>query len=121
MRASVLLVLGLAAAVAALALFLWLADFVEDKAAVPFDASIRGWVHAHSSPTLTSFMRLISLIGSPASRFGVQQFATAGSPLQVGMKRCSRVPREALQAFLPPKPDRTLTTTMANSRSLIAG
>jgi hypothetical protein len=47
------LVLGLAAAVAGLALFLWLADFVEDKAAVPFDASVRGWVHARSSPILT--------------------------------------------------------------------
>ena len=66
MRVSIRLVLGLAAALAALALFLWLADFVEDAAAVPFDASVRGWVHAHSSPTLTSFMRLMSLIGSPA-------------------------------------------------------
>lgn len=64
------MVLGLAAAVAALALFLWLADFVEDKAAVPFDASVRGWVHAHSGPTLTSFMRLMSLLGSPASLVG---------------------------------------------------
>ena len=66
MKVSVRLVLGLAAAVAALVLFLWLADFVEDKAAVPFDASVRGWVHAHPSPTLTSFMRLMSLIGSTA-------------------------------------------------------
>jgi undecaprenyl-diphosphatase len=66
MRASVLLVLGLVAAVAALALFLWLAGFVVGKDAAPFDASVRGWVHAHSNPTLTSFMRLMSLIGSPA-------------------------------------------------------
>jgi len=62
MRVGVRLVLGLAAAVAALALVLWQADFVEDKGTVPFDDSIRGWVHAHSSPTLTSFMR------QPASR-----------------------------------------------------
>jgi len=66
MRASVRLVLGLAAAAAALALFLWLAQFVADKAAVPFDASVRDWAHTHSSPALTNFMRLMSLIGSPA-------------------------------------------------------
>src|SRR5208283_818647 len=90
MRVSVRLVLGLAAAVAALALFLWLADFVEDTAAVPFDASVRGWVHARSSPTLTSFMRLMSLIGSPAflAAFSLIAFLI--------LLRVARWPREAL-------------------------
>ena len=90
MSVSVRLVLGLAAAVAALALFLWLADFVEDKAAVPFDASVRGWVHAHSNPTLTSFMRLMSLIGSPA-------FLVAFSLIAfLILLRVAHWPREAL-------------------------
>ena len=84
------MVLGLAAAVAALALFLWLADFVEDKAAVPFDASVRGWVHAHSSPTLTSFMRLMSLIGSPAF---LVAFSLIAFPI---LFRVAHWPREAL-------------------------
>jgi undecaprenyl-diphosphatase len=90
MRVSVRLVLGLAAAVAALALFLWLADFVEDKAAVPFDASVRGWVHAHSNPTLTSFMRLMSLIGSPAF---LVAFSLIAFPI---LLRVAHWPREAL-------------------------
>jgi len=90
MRISVRLVLGLAAAVAALALFLWLADFVENEAAVPFDASVRGWVHAHSNPTLTSFMRLVSLIGSPA-------FLVAFSLIAfLILLRVAHWPREAL-------------------------
>ncbi len=90
MRASVLLVLGLAAAVAALALFLWLAGIVEGKAAVPFDASVRGWVHAHSSPSLTSFMRLMSLIGSPAF---LVAFSLIAFPI---LLRVAHRPREAL-------------------------
>jgi len=89
MRVSVRLVLGLAAAVAALVLLLWLADFVEDKAAVPFDASVRGWVHAHSNPTLTSFMRLMSLFGSPP-------FSVAFSIAFLILLRVAHWPREAL-------------------------
>jgi len=90
MRVSLRLVLGLAAAVAALVLLLWLADFVEDKTAVPFDAYVRGWVHAHSNPTLTSFMRLMSLFGSPA-------FSVAFSIIAfLILLRVAHWPREAL-------------------------
>ena len=90
MRVSVRLVLGLAAAVAAFVLLLWLADFVEDKTAVPFDAYVRGWVHAHSNPTLTSFMRLMSLFGSPA-------FSVAFSIIAfLILLRVAHWPREAL-------------------------
>ncbi len=62
-----LLLAGLGAAVAALALFAWLADFVVEGAAIPFDTSVRGWVHLHSSAGLTAVMRAMSFLGEPGS------------------------------------------------------
>jgi undecaprenyl-diphosphatase len=60
-----LLILGLVAAIAMIGLFVWLAGFVEDGAAIPFDTFVRAWVHGHSSPALTALMRAMSFIGEP--------------------------------------------------------
>jgi undecaprenyl-diphosphatase len=61
---SLSLVLGLAAAVAALLFFAWLTNEVLDGETAHFDAVTRDFVHQFASPTLTATMRGISFVGS---------------------------------------------------------
>jgi len=56
---------GLAAAVAAVLIFAWLAEHVARGATMAFDDAVRASVHQHSSPGLTELMRLASGLGSP--------------------------------------------------------
>lgn len=58
-----LLLASLAAAVLALTLFSWLADEVFEGDTALFDARVRNWVHGFASPTLTTAMRVVSIIG----------------------------------------------------------
>ena len=61
---SLSLLLGLAAAVASLVFFGWLADEVLEGETRHFDGATRAAVHALASPTLTATMRGISFLGS---------------------------------------------------------
>ena len=61
---SLSLLLGLAAAVASLVFFGWLADEVLEGQTRHFDDATRAAVHTLASPTLTSAMRGISFLGS---------------------------------------------------------
>ncbi len=60
---------GLAASVAAVLVFAWLAEHVAAGATIAFDAAVRACVHQHASPGLTALMRLVSAIGSPLPLF----------------------------------------------------
>ncbi|HXN49869.1 MAG TPA: phosphatase PAP2 family protein [Bryobacteraceae bacterium] len=60
---------GLAASVAALLLFAWLAERVARGAAIAFDGAVRAGVHRHASPGLTELMRLVSELGSVVPLF----------------------------------------------------
>ena len=61
---SLSLLLGLAAAVAALIFFSWLTDQVFEGDAVQFDEATRTAVHQLASPAMTVVMRFFSFIGS---------------------------------------------------------
>src|SRR5689334_20955015 len=61
---SLSLLLGLAAAIAALVFFGWLADEVLEGETRHFDDVTRAAVHTIASPTLTNVMRGISFLGS---------------------------------------------------------
>jgi membrane-associated phospholipid phosphatase len=61
---SLSLLLGLAAAVASLVFFGWLADEVLEGETRHFDDATRAAVHTLASPTLTATMRGISFLGS---------------------------------------------------------
>ncbi len=63
MRTAILT--SLAAALAALLLFTWLADEVFEGHSHRFDAVVRAWVHQYASPPLTDAMTAISALGSP--------------------------------------------------------
>ncbi len=56
---------GLAASIAAVIVFAWLAQRVAHGAAIAFDGAVRAHVHQHSSPGLTELMRLVSRLGEP--------------------------------------------------------
>lgn len=58
------LVAGLAAAVAALALFAWLAERVVRHQTMPFDAAVRGELHGLASPPLTDAFLVVTWLGS---------------------------------------------------------
>ena len=60
---------GLAASIAAVLLFAWLAEHIARGAAIAFDAAVRASVHQHASPGLTELMRLVSELGSPLPLF----------------------------------------------------
>jgi len=64
-RLSTPLVAGLVGAIVFLVLFGLLADEMREGDTRKFDDAVRLFVHAHSSPELTSVMRFLSLIGSP--------------------------------------------------------
>ena len=61
---SLSLLVGLAAAVAALIFFSWLTDQVFEGDAVQFDEATRAAVHQLASPAMTVVMRFFSFIGS---------------------------------------------------------
>jgi membrane-associated phospholipid phosphatase len=56
---------GLAAAIASVIVFAWLAEHVARGAVIAFDEAVRAGVHRHASPGLTELMRLVSGLGSP--------------------------------------------------------
>ena len=64
-RLSTPLVAGLAGAVIFLILFAMLAEEMLEGDTRQFDATVRVFVHAHSSTELTAIMRFLSEIGSP--------------------------------------------------------
>jgi undecaprenyl-diphosphatase len=73
---SLSLVLGLAAAIAALLFFAWLANEVWEGELQHFDEVTRVAIHQLASPTLTAAMRSISFLGSTV-------FLTTGTSLIV--------------------------------------
>jgi len=58
-----LAVAGVAAAMAAVALFAWMGATVAAGRLLPFDAGVRKTVHAWASPSLTAFLRGITVFG----------------------------------------------------------
>ncbi|HEY1206547.1 MAG: phosphatase PAP2 family protein [Bryobacteraceae bacterium] len=64
-----LLAAGLAASVAAVLIFAWLAEHVARGAVIAFDGAVRACVHQHASLDLTALMRLVSGLGSPLPLF----------------------------------------------------
>ena len=56
--------LGLAGAIGALVFFSWLASEMLEGETRAFDEAIRTFVHNHASPTLTTIMQLVTLLGS---------------------------------------------------------
>jgi undecaprenyl-diphosphatase len=56
-------VAALAASIAALLLFAWLASEMREGDTLKFDAAVRGWVHLFASPATTRVMSFISLLG----------------------------------------------------------
>ena len=61
---SLSLLLGLAAAIAALIFFSWLTDEVLEGDSVQFDEATRAAVHTLASPAMTAVMRFLSFVGS---------------------------------------------------------
>jgi undecaprenyl-diphosphatase len=59
------LIIGFLLAFAVVLLFAWLAEEVHEGETLRFDEYVRGIVHAHATPALTSVMRLVSSVGSP--------------------------------------------------------
>jgi undecaprenyl-diphosphatase len=62
---------GLAASIASLVVFAWLAERVVRGAAIAFDGAVRAGVHQHASPGLTVLMRLVSELGSVLPLFSL--------------------------------------------------
>jgi undecaprenyl-diphosphatase len=56
--------LSLVAAIMALLLFAWMAEEVLESGTVHFDENVRAAIHQYASPSLTIFMRGITLLGS---------------------------------------------------------
>jgi undecaprenyl-diphosphatase len=56
--------LSLIAAIVALLLFAWMAEEVLESGTLHFDNNVRAAVHQYASPSLTVFMRGITLLGS---------------------------------------------------------
>jgi undecaprenyl-diphosphatase len=85
---SLSLLLGLVAAIGALAFFGWLADEVLEGETRHFDEVTRAAVHQLASPALTTIMRGLSFIGSTIS-------LTAGTILAVAWFVTRKLGREA--------------------------
>ena len=62
--AGIAILASLAASIAAIVLFAWLAETVFHGGTVRFDASVRAWVHQFASQPLTTAMVLTSHLGS---------------------------------------------------------
>jgi undecaprenyl-diphosphatase len=73
---SIWLLLGLAAAIGSLIFFAWLSDEVLEGETRTFDDATRASVHAWASPPLTSFMQVISFMGSTRFLFAATTVAT---------------------------------------------
>src|SRR6266480_1168016 len=56
--------LSLIAAIVALLLFAWMAEEALESGTVHFDDNVRAAIHQYASPSLTAFMRGITLLGS---------------------------------------------------------
>ena len=56
--------LSLVVAIVALLLFAWMAEEVLEAGTIHFDDNVRAAVHQHASPSVTVFMRGITLLGS---------------------------------------------------------
>ena len=59
------LIIGFLLAFAVVLLFAWLAEEVHEGDTLRFDEYVRGIVHTHATPALTSVMRFVSSVGSP--------------------------------------------------------
>jgi len=55
--------LSLVLAAVSLLLFCWLAEQVVVQRTEPFDLAIRGFLHRHASPSLTTFFRFVTNVG----------------------------------------------------------
>ncbi|HWN99096.1 MAG TPA: phosphatase PAP2 family protein [Blastocatellia bacterium] len=75
-RLGLTLVIGLVLAAGALFLFAMLANEVAEGDAQRFDDWVRGGVHQVASPTLTSGMRIVTVLGKPALLFGLSLVAS---------------------------------------------
>ncbi len=62
---GIVFLLGLGMAVAALALFAWLAGEVLEGGTIAFDNAVRRDIHQHVSPAFTAVMRFSTAFGSP--------------------------------------------------------
>jgi membrane-associated phospholipid phosphatase len=72
------ILIALAAAIAALGLFAWLAEQVLDGGTIAFDQHIRLFLHQQASPSLTAAMRFFTDFGSPAGILALSAGALAG-------------------------------------------
>jgi undecaprenyl-diphosphatase len=72
------ILIGLAAAVAALGLFAWLAEQVREGGTIAFDQHIRLLLHQQANPNLTAAMRFFTDFGSPAGIIALSAGALAG-------------------------------------------
>jgi membrane-associated phospholipid phosphatase len=61
---GVWLSLGLAGAIVALVFFSWLASEMLEGETGAFDEAVRTFVHNHASPTLTTILQMVTLLGS---------------------------------------------------------
>ncbi|HZN96993.1 MAG TPA: phosphatase PAP2 family protein [Gemmatimonadales bacterium] len=80
------LLIGLASAAAALALFTWLGREILEGEVIAFDLRIRDLVHGFASPRLTSFMLAASFFAGPGVLVPAGLFA-AGAFLVKGWRR----------------------------------
>jgi undecaprenyl-diphosphatase len=128
--ASLFPVLGLACA-AALILFAWLAAVVLGGHSLPFDDPVRTYVHEHSSPALTTLMRMFTALGT-AGFFWVA--STAVTMILAGLKRRAAALRFAIimagagvldtmlkLAFHRPRPAPFFNTPLPHSYSFPSG
>ena len=84
---SEILLASLAAAVGALAIFTWLAEEMLAGETARFDSAVRLWVHGFASPPLTTFMRMITEMGSVG--LAVVMVISLGLFLTKGWKRAA--------------------------------
>lgn len=82
------LALGFAAALAALGIFVWLANQVARGATIAFDAGTREAIHQYAAPPLTAVARALSELGSPDSLLIMGAGALVGM-LALGWRRAA--------------------------------
>lgn len=72
------LLVGLALAVGALLAFAALADEMLEGDTQRFDDWVRGGIHQYASPALTSFMRVVTVLGAPSVLLTLSILSAAG-------------------------------------------